>query len=190
MEISKIKLRIKRHSELRIVRGHPWIFSNEIENFSALKNLEKGTLVEVIINKDDSFGLAYFNPHSLIAARILSHNASEKIDENFFIEKISAAKILREKFFDKPFYRLIHSEADFLPGLVIERFGDVLSCQISTAGMEKLSEILLSALEKIFPNCAIIFKNDVEARKYEALPLYVKTMRGEIADKIEIEDNG
>lgn len=183
-------LRIKRHSEVRIVRGNPWIFSNEIENFSALKKLEKGTLVKVIINKDDELGLAYFNPHSLIAARILSHNVNEKIDEEFFIKKISAAQKLREKFFEKPFYRLIHSEADFLPGLVIDRFGYVLSCQISTAGMEKLSEILISALLKIFPNCSIIFKNDVEARKLEGLELYVKTMHGEVADKIEIEENG
>ena len=80
------QLRIKRHSELRIVKGNPWIFSNEIENFSAIKNLKKGSLVEVVINKDDSFGLAYFNPHSLIAARILSHNLNQKIDENFFVE--------------------------------------------------------------------------------------------------------
>lgn len=183
-------LRIKRHSELRIVRGHPWIFSNEIENFSALKTLEKGTLVEVIINKDDSFGLAYFNPHSLIAARILSHDATQEIDENFFIAKISAAKILREKFFDKPFYRLIHSEADFLPGLIVDRFGDVLSCQISTAGMEKLSSFLISALEKIFPNCAIIFRNDIDARKFEGLELETKIVKGEIPAQLEIEENG
>lgn len=190
MEIAKTKLRIKRHHELRIVRGHPWIYSNEIENFSAIKTLEKGSLVEVIINKDDSFGLAYFNPHSLIAARILTNDVTKKIDENFFIERISAAKNLREKFFDKPFYRLIHSEADFLPGLVIDRFGDVLSCQISTAGMEKLSEFLISALEKLFPNSAIIFRNDVDARKFEGLELEVKTVKGEIADEIEIEENG
>lgn len=188
------KLRIKRHSEARIVRGNPWIFSNEIENFSAVKNLEKGSLVEVVINKDDSFALAYFNPHSLISARILTHDLSQKIDENFFVEKILAAKNLREKFFEKPqekpFYRLVHSEADFLPGLVIDRFGDVFSCQISTAGMERLSEFLIAALEKIFPNCAIIFRNDVEVRKFEGLELYVKTVRGEVADEIEIEENG
>lgn len=190
MKISNTKLRIKRHSEIRIVKGHPWIFSNEIENFAALKNLEKGSLVIVQINKDDDFALAYFNPHCLIAARILTHDLTQKIDEDFFVEKILAAKNLREKFYDKPFYRLIHSEADFLPGLVIDRFGDVLSCQISTAGMEKLSPILISALEKIFPNAAIIFRNDVEARKFEGLESEVKIVKGEIPDEIEIEENG
>lgn len=190
MEIANTKLKIKRHHEIRVVKGHPWIFSNEIENFSSLKSLEKGALVEVQINKDDPFALAYFNPHSLIAARILSYDQSQVIDENFFIERISQAKVLRDKFFDKPFYRLVHSEADFLPGLIIDRLGDVLSCQISTAGMEKLSPFLITALEKLFPKSAIIFRNDVDARKMEGLELYVKTVKGEIADEIEIEENG
>lgn len=184
------KLKIKKHQEVRIVKGHPWIYSNEIENFSELKTLEKGSLVEIIIKNNESFAIGYFNPHSLISTRILSHNSAKKIDENFFIEKILAAKNLREKFFDKPFYRLIHSEADFLPGLVIDRFNDVLCCQISTAGMEKLLPILTLALEKTFPNHAIILRNDVESRKYEGLELYTKVIAGEVADKIKVEENG
>ncbi|MBM3580229.1 MAG: class I SAM-dependent rRNA methyltransferase, partial [Alphaproteobacteria bacterium] len=184
------QLRIKKHHEIRAVRGHPWIFSNEIENFSELKTLEKGSLVEVKIRKDESFAIAYFNPHSLIAARIITYKTTEQIDENFFLQRLTDAKNLREKFFTKPFYRLIHSEADFLPGLVIDRFGDVLSCQISTAGMEKLSPILISALEKIFPNSAIIFRNDIETRKLEGLVPTTKIIKGEIADQIEIEENG
>jgi 23S rRNA (cytosine1962-C5)-methyltransferase len=183
------KLRIKYRNEIRIICGSPWIFSNEIENFSELKKLEKGSLVEVVIKKDQPFAISYFNPHSLIAARILSNKIDEKIDENFFIEKILAAKNLREKFFDKPFYRLIHSEGDFLPGLVIDRFDDVFVCQISTAGMEKMIDFLISALSKIFSDAKIIFRNDIESRKYENLESYVKIVKGEIADKIQIEEN-
>ncbi len=190
MSIILPKLLIKFRSEIRIVHGSPWIFSNEIENFSEVKKLEKGTLVEVVIKKDQSFGVAYFNPHSLIAARILSYNSGQKIDENFFIEKISSALKLREKFFTKPFYRLVHSEGDFLPGLIIDRFGDVFSCQISTAGMEKLTPEIVAALEKIFPTAKVILRNDVDARKLEGLELYVKTLHDEIADEIEIEENG
>ena len=188
--IANTKLKIKKHHEVRIVRGHPWIFSNEIENFAALKYLEKGTLVEVQVKKDEPFALAYFNPNNLISARILTYDVKQEINENFFIEKISAAKILRDRFFDKPFYRLIHSEADFLPGLIIDRLDNILSCQISTAGMEKLSPLLISALEKLFPDAAIIFRNDVESRKLEGLELYVKAIKGDIPDKIEIEENG
>ena len=190
MKIANTKLKIKRHHELRIVRGHPWIFSNEIENFSALKSLEKGSLVMVQINKDDDFALAYFNPHSLISARILTHDLTQEIDENFFIERLTEAKNLREKFYDKPFYRLVHSEADFLPGLVIDRFGDVFSCQISTAGMEKLSSLLIAALEKLFPKAVIFFRNDVDVRRFEGLELESATIKGEVASEIEIEENG
>ncbi|MBU6141006.1 MAG: class I SAM-dependent rRNA methyltransferase [Proteobacteria bacterium] len=185
-----LKLKIKKKHELRLVYGHPWIFSNEIENFAELKNLEKGSLVEVEIQKGETCALAYFNPQSLISGRILSHKSSEKVDEDFFIRRILKAKALRDKFFDKPFYRLVHSEADFLPGLVIDLFGDVISCQISTAGMEKLSPLLIAALEKIFPNAAIIFRNDIEMRRYEGLELETKVIKGEIPEKIEIEENG
>ncbi len=190
MKISNTKLKIKKHHEVRIVRGHPWVFSNEIENFAALKNIEKGALIEVQIKKDEPFALAYFNPNNLIAARILSYDVAEEINEEFFVKRISSAKNLRERFFTKPFYRLIHSEADFLPGLVIDCFGDVLSCQISTAGMEKLTPLLIPALEKLFPNSSIILRNDIESRKMEGLELYVKTVKGEVADEIEIEENG
>ncbi len=183
------KLKIKKHQEVRISCGHPWIFSNEIENFSEIKALEKGSIVEVCVRNNEPFALAYFNPHSLIAGRILTYKLSEKIDENFFFNRITAAKNLREKFFDKPFYRLIHSEADFLPGLVIDRFDNVLSCQIATAGMEKLTPILLSVLERIFPNSVVVFRNDIESRKYEGLEQYSKAVKGEIADEIEIEEN-
>lgn len=184
------KLRIIHRKELRITQGHPWIFSNEIENFAELKTLEKGQIVEVQIKKDEPFALAYFNPHSLIAGRILTYDSKEEINQDFFTKKINNAKILRDKFYDKPFYRLIHSEADGLPGLVIDCFGDVLSCQISTAGMEKLTPVLILALETIFPNSKIIFRNDVESRKFENLELYSKEIKGQIAEEIEIEENG
>jgi 23S rRNA (cytosine1962-C5)-methyltransferase len=190
MKIANTKLKIKRHHELRIVRGHPWVFSNEIENFSSLKALEKGSLVMVQINKDDDFALAYFNPQSLISARILTHDLTEEIDENFFIERLIEAAKLRQKFYDKPFYRLIHSEADFLPGLVIDRFGDVFSCQISTAGMEKLATFLLAALEKLFPKAVIFFRNDFDMRRFEGLDQENKLIKGELNDEIEIEENG
>lgn len=183
-------LKIKKHQEIRLIKGGAWIFSNEIENFAALKNLEKGALVEVEIRDSQKFAIAYFNPHSLIAARILTHNCSEEIDEDFFIRKISAAKILRDKFLSEPFYRLIHSESDFLPGLIIDRFDNVFCCQTSTAGMEKLSEVICDALQKIFPNSAVIFRNESESRKLEGLDNHSRVAVGEIPKKTQITENG
>ncbi len=189
MKISNTKLKIKKGSETRIIKGSPWIFSNEIENFAALKSLSKGTLVEVEIFAKNSFALAYFNPQSLISARILTYDLKQKIDETFFVEKISAALVLRQKFFDKPFFRLVHSEADFLPGLVIDCFGEVLVCQISTAGIENLSPFLVAALTKIFPTKAIIFRNDIEVRQLEGLEIEVKIIKGKVEDELEIIEN-
>lgn len=182
------KLKLKKSHDLRVNNGNPWIFSNEIENFSELKTLKKGSLVIVQIKNDD-FALAFFNSHSLISARILSYNPNQKIDVDFFIEKINQAKKLREKFFDKPFYRLIHSEADFLPGLIIDRFDNYFTCQISTAGMEELSEFIIAALLKIFPNANILFKNDVESRKLEGLENYSKIVHGDFPQQISVIEN-
>ncbi len=188
MTIPKIK--IKPSHEKRLFAGSPWIYSNEIDNFSEVKTLKKGQLVEIITEDGQSCGLAYFNPNCLIAARILTKDATTKINENFFIKRILAAKNLRDKFFSQPFYRLIHSEADFLPGLIIDRFGDYLSCQISTAGIENLQEYLIAALEKIFPESKIIFRNDIEVRKIEGLEFYNKAIKGEVEfGGIEIIEN-
>ncbi len=184
------KLQIKNQQEFKLIEGHPWIYSNCIANFAELKTLEKGSLVEVCLPKKPAFAIAYFNPNQLIAGRILTYDASEIIDEKFFEKRILTAKILREKFFDKPFYRLIHSEADGLAGLVIDRFDDILSCQISTLGMEKLQDFLILALKKLFPNCKIIFKNDSESRKFEGLEVEIKTIHGEISGQKTIEENG
>ncbi len=184
------KLQIKNQQEFKLIEGHPWIYSNCIANFAELKALEKGSLVEVCLPKKPSFAIAYFNPNQLIAGRILTYDVSEKIDETFFEKRILSAKILREKFFDKPFYRLIHSEADGLAGLVIDRFDDILSCQISTLGMEKLQDFLILALKKIFPNCKIIFRNDSESRRFEGLEPEIKTVHGEVEAEKIIEENG
>lgn len=171
--------------------GSPWIYSNEVENFKELKEKNiAGGLVEIRIPREkEPFGIAYFNPSQLICARVLSYDANEKIDEYFFAKKIKTAKKLRDKFFDRPFYRLIHSEADGLPGFVIDRFNDVFACQITTLGAEKLQNLLIAALNKIFENPKIIFKNDAESRKFEGLQFETKIISGEIADEIIIEEN-
>ncbi|MBM3590867.1 MAG: class I SAM-dependent rRNA methyltransferase [Alphaproteobacteria bacterium] len=180
------KVIIKAHQEKRLIEGSPWIFSNEIENFSALKKLEKGSLVEIEIFKQPHFALAYFNPHSLIACRILSYNSVEEIDENFFTKKIIQAKSLREKFFKSPFYRLINSEGDGLAGLIIDRFDDIFVCQISTAGMENLKPHIIKSLQNNFKNCRIIFKNNSELRALEKID---NTAEIEIVDNHQIPDH-
>jgi len=184
------QLQLKNHFQLRALQGSPWIFSNEITNFAQIKKLPKGSIVEVRTAKNQFFALAYFNPHSLISARIISYNFNEIFDESFFVKKITQAKIMREKFFPKPFYRLIHSEGDFLPGLVIDRFDNVFVCQISTAGIANLSEFIIKALINIFgQEISVIYKNDFELRKMEDLELSVEVVYGILPEHFTIYEN-
>lgn len=162
-------VKIKKGCDLRIHASHPWVYSNEIENISELKSLTKGTLVLVSTKTNSAFAIGYFNPSSLISVRILTYDMSIKIDKEFFVRAIKQALLLREKFFDKPFYRLINSEADFLPGLVIDRFDLFFSVQITTAGMENLKNLIIEALKELFSDCLILFRNDSDFRKLEGL---------------------
>ena len=161
-------INIKKEHSLRLETGSPWVFSNEIANFADLKTISCGSLVQInLANKP--FALGYFNHKTLISARILSKNVAQKIDVSFFVNKIQQALSLRQKFYQHPNYRLIHSEADGLPGLIVDRFANIFVCQISTAGMQNLQTIFIEAMQIIFANCNLIFKNNQENRSLEGL---------------------
>src|ERR1700676_3844031 len=123
--------------------GHPWIYSNEIVMDTAATALAPGTLVTLRRADGRPFGVAMFNPRSLIAARVLDRDASRVIDRRFFMRRIERAKKLRERLYEAPYYRLVHAEADGLPGLVVDRFGAVLVVQSNTAGMELLRPMVI-----------------------------------------------
>src|SRR6185369_7761132 len=106
--------------------GSPWIFSNEIRMDQAAKALSPGVLVNVRGEDGRAFGTGYFNPKSLIAVRLLTDECDVTVDADFFAARITRALRLRGAFYDKPFYRLLHAEGDLVPGLVIDRFDDVV----------------------------------------------------------------
>ena len=169
--------------------GAPWIFSNEIVMDAAAKALVPGTLVDVKGDDGQDFGSGYFNPKSLIAVRLLARECGAAVDAGFFSKHIARALKLREALYDKPFYRLIHAEGDGLPGLTIDRFGDTLVLQITTAGMEALLTPLKMALESVLSPTSIILRNDTPARTLEGLELYVRAEKGETG-RIAVEENG
>ena len=139
--------------------GHPWIFSNEIAMDAAAKSLPKGTVVMIEDAGGEKLGVALFNPHSLIAARILDRDPRAAIDRDFIAARLRAAQALREQFFARPFYRLVHAEADGLPGLVVDRYGDVVAVQANTAGMDLLLPVVIGALEAVLGPRVIVLKN-------------------------------
>lgn len=164
------KVYLKKGCDKRIKKGYLWIFSNEIEH---IKDFNKGEIVSIYNNKGTFCAIGYINPYSLIAIRILSFE-NKDIDLDFFINKIEAALELRNKFYNEPYYRLVYSESDLLPGLIIDRFGNNFVLQTNTYGMELLKKYIEPALIKIFGQINIIYKNDSDSRKLEDLELIVE----------------
>src|SRR5437762_2130304 len=115
--------------ERRAARGHPWVYSNEIRMDPAAKELAPGTLVTLRRADESAFGVAMFNPHTLLSARLLDRDAARSIGRRFFARRFERALKLRERLFDTAHYRLVHAEADGLPGLVVDRFDRVLAVQ-------------------------------------------------------------
>lgn len=182
---------LKKNEDKRLRQGHLWVFSNEVDTKrSPLEQFEPGDLVQVKSQEGKSLGTAYINPKSLICARVLSRKPNLKFGGNFFKGRLSTALSLREKLFDQPFYRLVYGESDGLPGLVIDRFGSVLSVQVTTAGMELRKEFLLASLKELLPISAIVLKNDNSQRQLEGLDTVSEVVSGQLPEPLIIEENG
>src|SRR5256885_1244903 len=164
----------------RAEAGHPWIYSNEIAMDAAAKALPPGTLVTLRRADERPLGVAMFNPHTLLAARLLDRDAARPIGQRFFARHLDRALRLRERLFRTPYYRLGHAEADGLPGLVVDRFGEVLAVQANPAGMDRLEPVILDALNAALSPAAIVLRNDSPARGLEGLPLETRVVAGQI----------
>ncbi len=180
---------LKPREGRRARAGAPWIFSNEIAMEAATKALPPGTVVDVKGDDGQDFGSGFFNSKSLIGLRLFARETGAAADEKFFAKHLARALALRERFYDRPFYRLVHAEGDGLPGLVIDRFGDVLVLQITIAGMEELLPVLIAALNKLLSPQTIILRNDTPSRPLEGLEAYVRVEKG-AAGRIAVEENG
>lgn len=182
-------LRLKRNEDRRLHAGHLWIFSNEVDvEQTPLVKFKAGELVRVMAHNDRALGLAYVNPRSLIAARLLQ---TWKIpDAGWFEERLRAALRLRERLYPKPYYRLVYGESDGLPGLVVDRFGSACVVQIGTAGMELLKPEIQEALRRVLRCEVLFFKNDSAARELEGLPSYTQAAMGAIDDPAAVWEDG
>src|SRR5580704_690175 len=144
--------------------GHPWIYSNEVQMDAAAKAVPPGSLVTLKRADGRPLGVAMFNPHTLLAARLLDRDTARPIGRRFFRRALERALKLRERLYAAPYYRLVHAEADGLPGLVVNRFGSVLVVQANTAGIDQLQPLLIEALTALLAPGAIVLRNDSPAR--------------------------
>jgi 23S rRNA (cytosine1962-C5)-methyltransferase len=185
------ELRLKRGEEQRIEAGHLWIFSNEIDNDrTPLTAFAPGALARIVSAREAFLGHAYVNPHALICARILSRHADEPPGRALLAHRLRAALALRERFYGQPFYRLVHGESDGLPGLVLDRYGDLIVGQAGTAGMESMKDDIATAVQEVVSPAGFVWKNDGNARELEGLPSYVEVVRGDLPTHLSVEENG
>lgn len=169
---------LKRTS--RILGGHLWVFSNELAE--SPKGFEPGALVELRDRKDTFLGIGYINPHSLIAIRILTRQR-EPVDREFFRKRIIAALEYRKRFLNEgDAFRVIFSEGDMLPGLIVDKYGTCLSIQILTMGMDKLSEVIIPLLDEILSPSVIVLRNDSPSRLLEGLKQEKRVIKGAIGE--------
>ncbi len=153
----------------RVAHGHPWVYSNEIRMDPDTKALPPGAVATLHRVDGKALGIGTFNPHALIAYRLFDRDPQGHLDEGFFVRRLHRALELRKTLFAKPFYRLVHAEADGVPGMIADRYGDVFVVQVNTAGMEGLASSLLAALDDVFPPAAVVFRNDARMRALEGL---------------------
>ncbi|MDN7130797.1 class I SAM-dependent rRNA methyltransferase [Halomonas sp. MC140] len=185
------RLRLNKHADRRLKAGHLWIYSNEVDiKETPLKNFTAGETALVEASNGKVIAVAYVNPHSLIAARVMSRDPEMRLDRSLFVHRFNQALALRERLYDQPYYRLIHGEGDLLPGLVVDRFGDVVVVQLNTAGMQALADEIVDALDKVIKPEVIVFRNDTGGRRQEGLEAHVEVIKGVLPDEVLLEENG
>jgi 23S rRNA (cytosine1962-C5)-methyltransferase len=182
-------LKLKRGEDRRIRAGHPWVFSNEVDNDATpLAKIAPGAIARVLSDREQFLGLAYVNPHALICARIVTRDAEQGLDRALIAHRLTVALALRERLSREPYYRLVYGESDGLPGLVLDRYGDIIVGQIATRGMESLRPQIEEAVRTVLAPRGLFWKNDTAARDLEQLESYAQTAFGEVPDEIEVTE--
>jgi 23S rRNA (cytosine1962-C5)-methyltransferase len=181
----KKQIILRKNEEHRILAGHQWVFSNEIKAVNGTP--EAGDVVELLRHDEKFLGVGFYNPHSLIAFRLLSREM-DTITFEFFERRISQALELRKRLYpDAETFRLVHGEADFLPGLVIDKYNEYFSIQTLAVGMDRRTTLICDVLDSIFHPKAIIERNESPLRSLEQLPQQKGVLRGTIGQTIVSE---
>ncbi|MEY2854002.1 MAG: rRNA (cytosine1962-C5)-methyltransferase [Pseudomonadota bacterium] len=183
------QLVLRRHEDRRIRAGHCWVFSNEIDTaLSPLSGITAGDAVRIVDSRQRFVGHALANPHALICARIFSRNEEEAIGPALFAARLASALRLRERYVGGEHYRLVYGESDGLPGLVVDRYGDVLVAQSATWGIERRRSEIEAELQALLAPRVIVWKNDGNSRDLETLPREVTASGGDLPEVLDVHE--
>ncbi|MCR1825164.1 class I SAM-dependent rRNA methyltransferase [Pseudomonas oleovorans] len=184
-------LRLKANADRRLRAGHLWVYSNEIDVAATpLHGFAAGDQAVLEAAGGKPLGIVAMSPNNLICARLLSRDVKHVLDKSLLVHRLNVALSLRERLFDQPCYRLVYGDSDLLPGLVVDRFFDILVVQLASATMEAHKDDVLAALIQVCKPSGILFKNDSSARDAEGLERYVATAYGEVPEWVALEENG
>ena len=185
--IDTCKITLKPSEEIRIQQGHPWVFNNEIDRIEG--KIQSGEIAYVYSSKKEFLGKGFLNTSSKIFVRILSRIESEVIDESFFEQIIQQSDQSRQDLGYHNSYRVLFGEADGIPGLIVDKYGDYLSVQILSLGIDLRKSMFVNILVKLFQPKGIYERSDVPVRKKEGLPLFKGVIYGEVPEYIRIKEN-
>lgn len=184
-------LRLKANADRRLRAGHLWVYSNEIDVAATpLAGFQAGDQAILEAAGGKPLGVVGVSPNNLICARLLSRDTKHVLDKSLLVHRLNVALSLRERLFDQPCYRLVYGDSDLLPGLVVDRFFDILVVQITSPTMELHKDDVLAALVQVLQPRGVLFKNDSAARDAEGLPRYVETPFGVVPEWVALEENG
>ena len=172
----------------RIVAGHPWVYQTSVLRMTAQAG--DGELVQVKDHRQRLLGTGFYNSRSKICVRILDRDRVE-VDQKFFEERITTALAVRRRHLpDVTSFRVVNAESDFLSGLIVDKYEDVLALQISSLGMEKRKDRIVAALKKILSPRAIVERSDMASRKFEGLAEASGVLAGELSGPVSVNLNG
>lgn len=177
---------LKKNEEKRILTGNGWVYANEVAKITGKD--KNGSLATVVSSNGRFIGKGYINHLSKILVRIFIRD--ERSDEEVIKERLVEAVNLRKRLGFSSCYRAVYAEADLLPGLVVDKYGEALSVQFLTLGMDLRKDFIIECLKEIFAPRAIIERSDVAVRRKEGLPLKKGVICGEDISRIETEENG
>lgn len=187
-----IRIKLKPGREKSLERRHPWVFSNGIHNVKGKP--ESGQTVDVVAHDGHWLGRGAWSPESQIQVRIWTFDREEEIDREFFKRRILRAQAGRDDLIREQGltgYRLIAAESDGLPGITIDKYANVLVCQLLSMGADVWRDTIVDVLAELYPDCAIYERSDVDSRKKEGLAATMGLLHGTLPEMpVIIEENG